>query len=69
MNKADEALSRMALASTDEPSGALTMMRQVMSSKFDFNPTLQPQSHRHATYPSGSTCESGLSVPSPCYLS
>ena len=23
---------------------------------------LQPQSHHHATYPSGSTCESGLSV-------
>ena len=39
MNEADEALSRMALASTDEPSGALTMTRQVMSSEFDFNPT------------------------------
>ena len=38
MNEADEALSRMALASIDEPSGALTMMRQVMSSEFDFNP-------------------------------
>ena len=39
MNEADEALSRMALTLTDEPSGALTMTRQVMSSEFDFNPT------------------------------
>ena len=37
-NEADDALSRMALASTDDPSGALTITRQVMSSEFDFNP-------------------------------
>ena len=39
MNEADEALSRMVLASTDEPSGTLTITRQVMSSEFVFNPT------------------------------
>ena len=39
MNEADEALSRIALASIDKPSGALTKTRQVMIRESDFNPT------------------------------
>lgn len=38
MNEADEAISRIGLASIDEPSGALTKTRQVMSRKSNFNP-------------------------------
>lgn len=38
MNEADEAISRIGLASIDEPSGALTKTQQVMSRKSNFNP-------------------------------
>ena len=38
MKDADEALSRIARASTEEPSGALTRIRHVMSSEPDANP-------------------------------
>ena len=37
-NETDEAESRIALASTDEPSGASMRTRQVMSRRFDFIP-------------------------------
>ena len=38
MNDADEALSRIARASTGEPSGALTKIRHVMSNEPEVNP-------------------------------
>ena len=37
MNEANEALSRIALASFDKPSGVLTKTRQVLSRELNFN--------------------------------